>query len=208
MFSGKSVDAESTILPAVTSWVAEAFAEIPEARSYEDHGVCLWVNLPTAGIIGASKFDFLLTAITNVLWAYKRNSIAIIVHPNRAAQLQSGNRTVFFQSPPLVPVNQFYCSSIFSLRQLTVAPLTSKNTWLSKHDILNNSGLSFQSRIHNPAGSRNARTRRMSQTMMSWGSGSKRTRRQRTARTRKMPKKKLTSETSDTTWRHFELILI
>jgi hypothetical protein len=71
MFSGKSVDAESTILPAVTSWV----------------------NLPTAGIIGASKFDFLLTAITNVLWAYKRNSIAIIVHPNSCPEPQPRQAT-------------------------------------------------------------------------------------------------------------------
>ena len=93
MFSGKSVDAESTILPAVTSWVAEAFGEIPEAKSYEDHGVCLWVNLPTAGIIGASKFDFLLTAITNVLWACKRNSIAIIVHPNSCPEPQPRQAT-------------------------------------------------------------------------------------------------------------------
>ena len=92
MFSGKSVDADSTVLPSLSSWITEAFADIPEARSFEDHGVVIWVNLPTAGIIGASKYDFVVTAVSNVLSQYKKNSIAILVHPNRAAQLHS-NRT-------------------------------------------------------------------------------------------------------------------
>ena len=92
MFSGKSVDADSTVLPSLSSWITEAFADIPKARSFEDHGVVIWVNLPTAGIIGASKYDFVVTAVSNVLSQYKKNSIAILVHPNRAAQLHS-NRT-------------------------------------------------------------------------------------------------------------------
>ena len=92
MFSGKSVDADSTVLPSLASWVQDSLADIPEARSFEDHGVVLWVNLPTAGIIGASKYDFLLTSITNLLTQYKKNSIALIIHPNRAGQLQSSSR--------------------------------------------------------------------------------------------------------------------
>lgn len=88
MFSGKSVDADSTVLPSLSSWIQESLADIPEVRSFEDHGVVMWVNLPTAGIVGASKYDFVVTAISNMLSQYKKNSIAILVHPNRAGQLQ------------------------------------------------------------------------------------------------------------------------
>lgn len=87
LFCGKSIDAESTILPSLSSWIGEAFSEIPEARSFDDHGLVLWGNLPTAGILGASKYDYLLTSISNLLSLYKKNSICVLVHPNRAAQM-------------------------------------------------------------------------------------------------------------------------
>ena len=87
LFCGKSIDAESTILPSLSSWIGEAFSEIPEVRSFEDHGLVLWGNLPTAGILGASKYDYLLTCISNLLTLHKRNSICVLVHPNRAAQM-------------------------------------------------------------------------------------------------------------------------
>ncbi len=81
------MDGESTVLPRVSSFLQEAFGEIPEVRSFEDHGVIIWGALPTAGIIGAAKYDFCLTAISNLLSLYKRNGVAILVHPNRAAQM-------------------------------------------------------------------------------------------------------------------------
>ena len=53
-------------------------------RSFEDHSVVLWCNLPTAGVLGAAKQDFILTAVTNMLTTYKRNGVAIFVDANRA----------------------------------------------------------------------------------------------------------------------------
>eukprot|EP00438_Fugacium_kawagutii_P022286 Skav233966 [mRNA] locus=scaffold1008:449531:452135:+ [translate_table: standard] len=41
MFAGRSTDAESTVLPALSAWLQESLSDIPEARSYEDHGVVL-----------------------------------------------------------------------------------------------------------------------------------------------------------------------
>ena len=90
MFAGKSSDADSTVLPALSSWIQESFSDIPECRQFDDHGLVLWCNMTTMGIVGASKFDFMVTAISNLLSLYKRNSIAILIHPNRASQLQSG----------------------------------------------------------------------------------------------------------------------
>jgi intracellular sulfur oxidation DsrE/DsrF family protein len=43
--------------------------------------------------VGAAKYEFLLTALTNLLTLYKRNGVAVLIHPNRASQLQAPNRT-------------------------------------------------------------------------------------------------------------------
>ena len=42
------------------------------------------MNLPTAGVLSAAKNDFILTAVTNILAAYRKNAIAVFVHCNRA----------------------------------------------------------------------------------------------------------------------------
>ncbi|CAL1126565.1 unnamed protein product [Cladocopium goreaui] len=44
------------------------------------------------GIVGAAKYEFILTALTNLLTLYKRNGVAVVIHPNRASQLQVPNR--------------------------------------------------------------------------------------------------------------------
>ena len=93
LFSGKASEADSTVLPATASWIQESLSEIPSARCYDDHGVIVWANLPTAGILGASKYDFVVSAIANLLTTYKKNSMAIIVHVNRASQMNGSTRT-------------------------------------------------------------------------------------------------------------------
>ena len=51
-----------------------------------------WVNLPTAGVLGAAKHDFVLTSVTNLLAAYKRNSVAVFVHGNKAGETRTKSR--------------------------------------------------------------------------------------------------------------------
>ena len=77
---------ESTVLPAMTSYLEETFAEMPEVRSAEDHGLVIWVNLPSAGILSVPKYEYTITALANLLAIYRRNGVAIIVHANRASQ--------------------------------------------------------------------------------------------------------------------------
>ncbi|CAK9107180.1 Uncharacterized protein SCF082_LOCUS49906 [Durusdinium trenchii] len=88
VFTGLASAGTSTLLPSVASWVEETLGDIAEVRSSEDHLVVLWINLPTAGIVGAAKDDFFISLITNILTKYKRNSIALVVHANRAEQLE------------------------------------------------------------------------------------------------------------------------
>ena len=104
---GKPSDAESTVLPSLTSWLQETIADTPECRVFDDHGIILWVNLPSAGILSAHKYDFLITTISNVLAMHRKNSMAILVHPNRASDTQQsrpGARFVTLMEPSGVKI--------------------------------------------------------------------------------------------------------
>ena len=72
--------------------VLVVLCEPKDTRSYNDHCVFLWANIPTAGVLSAAKHDWVITAVSNVLAQYKRNGVAIIVRCNRAGE---GGRTLF-----------------------------------------------------------------------------------------------------------------
>lgn len=112
VFTGLASAGTSTLLPSVASWVEETLGDIAEVRSSEDHLVVLWINLPTAGIVGAAKDDFFISLITNILTKYKRNSIALVVHANRAEQL-AGKRT-FLPTRPSCHSITFQLSSCYT----------------------------------------------------------------------------------------------
>ena len=92
-FSGRAQEAESTVLPAMTSYIEETFAEMPEVRSVEDHGLVIWVNLPSAGILSVPKYEYTITAVANLLAIFRRNGVAIFVHANRASQFTERTAT-------------------------------------------------------------------------------------------------------------------
>ena len=56
-------------------------------RQANDHAVILWVNLPSCGILGVARYEYMITAVSNLLAVHKRNGIALIIHPNRAGQM-------------------------------------------------------------------------------------------------------------------------
>ena len=47
-----------------------------------------WWALPTAGVLSSGKLEMLFSLTTNFLSVYKSNGIAVLVHPNRSAQLE------------------------------------------------------------------------------------------------------------------------
>jgi len=75
VFHGRSVDADSTVMPQLFSWVDATIDESPGCNSPDDHCVVLFFNLPAVGV-----------GVANMLNRYRKNSLAIIVHANRAAQ--------------------------------------------------------------------------------------------------------------------------
>ena len=84
IFGGKIGEAESTLMPEVRSWVRSMTQELGSLP--DDHVVILFINLPGMGILGASAKSFLLSFVANLLADFPENSIALLVHPNRASQ--------------------------------------------------------------------------------------------------------------------------
>ena len=84
-FTSRAKDAESVVLPPLLSWIDESLQDIPEVRSVEDHGVFVWGNLPSCGVMGVHAYEWCITAVSNLLAHYRRNGVALI-HPNRGSQ--------------------------------------------------------------------------------------------------------------------------
>jgi len=89
MFTGKSASADSTVMPAIHSWISESLNDMAEVKSTDDHAIIGWLCLPTAGVIGAQKWDFFVTFVCNFLHQHSKNGIVLIIHSNRASQMKS-----------------------------------------------------------------------------------------------------------------------
>lgn len=87
VFSGRSVDGVSTVMPEVSSWLSESLQEISDVRDHSDHLMVFWCNMITAGIVSATKSDFVVSFLANKLTEFKRNGVGVVIHSNRAAQL-------------------------------------------------------------------------------------------------------------------------
>ena len=86
------------MLPLVTSWIDDAFQDIPECRGPDDHAVVLFANLPSCGVLSVHRYDWCITAISNLLAIYRKNGIAVLVHPNRgqAAERIFGKQVKYY----------------------------------------------------------------------------------------------------------------
>ena len=86
IFQARSVDADSTMMPQVFSWVDATIDESPGCNSPDDHCLVMFFNLPAMGVLSVAKWDYLVTMAANALNRFKRNAVALIVHANRASQ--------------------------------------------------------------------------------------------------------------------------
>ena len=82
MFSGKSSDAESTVLPQLRQWIKRMVSE--HASTNDGYDIVLMLNLPMAGVVSAAQRSFFINCITNVLADRPNNAICFVVHGNRA----------------------------------------------------------------------------------------------------------------------------
>ena len=111
IFPGTSLEAESTVMPKLFNWVTTTLEEANNSTSWDDHCVVLVLNLPCVGVVSVNEWDFFLTLVSNLCNHWRRNGIAVIMAPNRAAQSKKSGRPLFF-SP----------KSMFSFRKTTVQP--------------------------------------------------------------------------------------
>lgn len=86
-----TIKPEQTLLPTVLPWIEQCFEELTYVRSCQEEGVVVWINLTTAGILSAMKKNFLISLVTGFLTTTAGNSIAVIVHANRATDTKSGS---------------------------------------------------------------------------------------------------------------------
>jgi hypothetical protein len=80
----------SAQLPAKFKPWQAAVVQGPGIRRPENEHYVYWLNLVTTGITSSLKTDWFLSFLTQVLTDQPSNSIAIILHANRAAQLPRG----------------------------------------------------------------------------------------------------------------------
>ena len=106
VFTGRTSDPESTVLPAISSWIDTTLEDC--CVGADGFSLVIFLNAPSCGIVGTEKQSFFVTAITNLLTQFRRTAIALIVLPNRAGQQNATRRyglvngPVGFQTPPLV----------------------------------------------------------------------------------------------------------
>jgi len=89
IFPGKASEAVSTIMPEVNTWLDESLADLC-VRDPDHHGIIIWINLPACGILTVQKTEWVLGYVSNTLQKFRRNGMAIIIHANRASQLNTG----------------------------------------------------------------------------------------------------------------------
>ena len=82
IFTGKSSDAESTIMPACRSWLRRVAQDVGSCPN--DHSIVLILNGPTVGVFSAAQKSFFINFVANVLSDHPQNAICLLVHPNRA----------------------------------------------------------------------------------------------------------------------------
>ena len=61
IITGRSVDADSTVMPQLLSWVDKMIDESPKCNASDDHCVCLFLNLPACGVVSSAKYGTTLS---------------------------------------------------------------------------------------------------------------------------------------------------
>ena len=84
-----SVAKDGSVLPTLLPWLEERMDAASYARQQEEEGYILYVCLPTLGVVPAGKQQFFFDLITGFLAARPSNSIAIVIHANRASEAKT-----------------------------------------------------------------------------------------------------------------------
>jgi len=82
-FVGKTTEADS-VMASSRSWLRQQSTDL--GGSPEDHGIFLFFNIPSLGVMSAARTSFALNYITQVMADHPLNAVCILVRANRAGQ--------------------------------------------------------------------------------------------------------------------------
>lgn len=71
-------------MPTLLPWLDAQMESQTYTRDINEEAGVLYICLPTCGVVPAKKMAFFLNLITSFLSARPANSIAVIIHANRA----------------------------------------------------------------------------------------------------------------------------
>lgn len=108
VFTGKTAEAEGTILPQLRKWLKESSQDYSAPN---EHTVMLFLNCPTIGVMSATQRSWFLNCICNILADWPRNGICFVIHPNRAQQETRPGTFSTAVKPILLCVLHVCCSS-------------------------------------------------------------------------------------------------
>lgn len=83
-------------------------------RRPENERLVLWINYTAAGVVSGKKLVFTIEEVTQLLHSFPRTAVAVVMFPNRAADLRSCAKYL-----------RFYFDFNFSL---TILPFTGLRT--------------------------------------------------------------------------------
>ena len=80
-----SVKLDQAVLPTLLPWLDTQMERLTFNRVRTEECFILYICLPTMGVVPAGKQNFVLQLVTGFLSARPNNSIAVILHANRAS---------------------------------------------------------------------------------------------------------------------------
>lgn len=77
---------QQSLLPSLLPWLEQCFEASTFMRNPSEEACILFVNCPAMGVVSAIKHNYVIELVTSLLASRPSNSIAILVHPNRASE--------------------------------------------------------------------------------------------------------------------------
>lgn len=83
---------DQSIVPTLLPWIDEQMERCTFSRVHSEECHILFVCLPTMGVVSSLKLQYVLQLMTSFLAARPSNSIAVVIHANRATDPKKKSR--------------------------------------------------------------------------------------------------------------------
>jgi hypothetical protein len=92
----QETDTSGVLNAKLLPWLDASLAGMNSGiRRLDNELIVAFVNFPSAGVVSASRQHFVLSQVTSLAHSYPRAFVAVLVMPNRAADLRNCKYLVF-----------------------------------------------------------------------------------------------------------------